>query len=84
MKRSHELEAAFASDDPESRRRAVEYLREPDLELESPARYLLRALGDSDWRVRKQAIEVVRALAPSADLLAGLLRGTGLSGCVVG
>jgi HEAT repeat protein len=73
MKRTHELEAAFASDDPESRRRAVEFLREPDLELESPARYLLRALGDSDWRVRKQAIEVVRALAPSADLLSGLL-----------
>ncbi len=73
MKRTHELEAAFASDDPESRRRAVEFLREPNLELESPARYLLRALGDSDWRVRKQAIEVVRALAPSGDLLAGLL-----------
>jgi HEAT repeat protein len=73
MKRVHELEAAFSSDDPESRRRAVEFLREPDPELESPARYLLRALGDSDWRVRKQAIEVARALAPSADLLSGLL-----------
>jgi HEAT repeat protein len=73
MNKAQELEAAFASDDPESRRRAVEFLREPDLELESPARYLLRALGDSDWRVRKQAVEVVRSLAPSADLLSGLL-----------
>ncbi|HEY3666113.1 MAG TPA: HEAT repeat domain-containing protein [Polyangiaceae bacterium] len=73
MKKAQELEAAFASDDPESRRRAVEYLREPDLELEGPARYLLRALGDSDWRVRKQAVEVVRALAPAPELLSGLI-----------
>ncbi len=74
MSKSQELEAAFASDDPESRRRAVEFLREPGLDLDSPARYLLRALGDSDWRVRKQAVEVVRALAPAAELLAGLVR----------
>jgi HEAT repeat protein len=73
MNRAQDLEAAFASEDPESRRRAVEFLREPDLELDSPARYLLRALGDSDWRVRKQAVEVVRALAPGAELLSGLV-----------
>ena len=82
MNRARELEAAFASDDPESRRRAVEYLRdslrdphseEPGLDVEGPARYLLRALGDSDWRVRKQSIEAVRELAPSPELLAGLV-----------
>ena len=83
MSRAREIEAAFASEDPESRRRAVEFLREtlkdprseessPD--SDAPARYLLRALGDDDWRVRKQSIEVVRALAPSPELLAGLLR----------
>jgi len=81
MSRARELEAGFASDDPESRRRAVEFLRdtlrdphtdEPALEGDAPTRYLLRALGDSDWRVRKQAIEVARWLAPSPELLSGL------------
>ena len=76
MNRAQELEAAFASDDPESRRRAVDVLRdtlrdphaeELSPESDSPARYLVRALGDSDWRVRKQAVEVVRSLAPSPD-----------------
>ncbi|MEO7035528.1 MAG: HEAT repeat domain-containing protein [Polyangiaceae bacterium] len=74
MSKAQELEAALASDDPESRRRAVESLRAPDLELASPTRHLLRALGDSDWRVRKQAVEVTRALAPSGELLSGLVR----------
>ena len=82
MSRARELEAGFASDDPESRRRAVEFLRdtlrEPHaeelaLDAEVASRYLLRALGDSDWRVRKQAIEVARWLAPSPELLNGLL-----------
>ena len=82
MNRKSELEAAFASEDPESRRRAVEELRDtfadprggealPD--VDASARYLLRALGDSDWRVRKQSVEVVRSLAPSPELLAGLV-----------
>lgn len=78
MSRARELEVGFASDDPESRRRAVDFLRETlrdprseelSLEGDAPARYLLRALGDSDWRVRKQAVEVARALAPSPELL---------------
>ncbi|HYQ03028.1 MAG TPA: HEAT repeat domain-containing protein [Polyangiaceae bacterium] len=82
MSRARELEAGFASDDPESRRRAVDFLRETlrdphaeelSLEGDAPARYLLRALGDSDWRVRKQAIEVTRSLPPSPELLNGLL-----------
>jgi len=83
MSLSRELEAGFASDDPEARRRAVEFLRdslrdphaaELSLEGNGPTRYLLRALGDSDWRVRKQAIEVARSLAPSPELLGGLIR----------
>ncbi len=82
MSRAQELEAAFASDDPESRRRAVEFLRdtlrdphaeELSLDGDASTRYLLRSLGDSDWRVRKQAIEVARSLAPSPELLNGLL-----------
>ena len=83
MSRARELEAAFASEDPESRRRAVEFLRdtlrdphsdESSADLEAPTRYLLRGLGDGDWRVRKQSIEVVRSLAPAPELLVGLLR----------
>ncbi|MEI9948917.1 MAG: HEAT repeat domain-containing protein [Pseudomonadota bacterium] len=83
MSRARELEAGFASHDPESRRRAVDFLRdtlrdphaeELALDGDAPARYLLRALGDSDWRVRKQAVEVARSLAPSPELLNGLIR----------
>jgi HEAT repeat protein len=82
MSRARELEAGFASDDPETRRRAVDFLRETlrdphdeelALEGDGPTRYLLRALGDSDWRVRKQAIEVVRSLAPAPELLRCLI-----------
>jgi HEAT repeat protein len=82
MNRARELEAGFASDDPESRRRAVELLRETlrdphaeelSFEGEGPTRYLLRALGDGDWRVRKQAIDVARSLAPAKELLSGLI-----------
>ncbi|MEP7049908.1 MAG: hypothetical protein ABJB12_06125, partial [Pseudomonadota bacterium] len=71
---SQELAAAFASDDPESRRRAVEFLREPGSDLDLAARYLLGALGDGDWRVRKQAVDVVRSLAPAKELLTGLIK----------
>jgi HEAT repeat protein len=74
MRRAEEIAAAFASEDPEQRRRAVESLRELESEVEAPARYVLRALGDDDWRVRKQAIEVALALAPAPDLLSGLVQ----------
>jgi HEAT repeat protein len=73
MKRAEEISAAFSSEDPEQRRRAVESLRELGSEIETPARYVLSALGDDDWRVRKQAIEVAIALAPAPDLLSGLV-----------
>jgi HEAT repeat protein len=82
MNRVLDLEAAFASEDPESRRRAVEFVRDsllapggqdPGSAAIASARYLLRALGDSDWRVRKEAIDVVRRLAPGPELLSGLV-----------
>ncbi|MES1172846.1 MAG: HEAT repeat domain-containing protein [Myxococcales bacterium] len=82
MNRAADLEASFASDDPESRRRAVEVLGDalrdphnegPTSDVESQSRYLLRALGDEDWRVRKQSIDVLRSLAPSAEHLGGLV-----------
>ncbi|MEO6602629.1 MAG: HEAT repeat domain-containing protein, partial [Polyangiaceae bacterium] len=83
MSRVRDLEVAFASDDPESRRRAVEVLgdtlrdprrEEPTSEVFAQTRYLLRALGDDDWRVRKQSVEVLRSLAPATEVLAGLVR----------
>ncbi len=73
MKRAEEITAAFASEDPEQRRRAVESLSEVESEVDAPASYVLHALGDDDWRVRKQAIEVATALAPSQELLVGLV-----------
>jgi HEAT repeat protein len=73
MKRAEEITAAFASEDPEQRRRAVESLSEAESEVDGPASYVLHALGDDDWRVRKQAIEVATALAPSHELLLGLV-----------
>ncbi len=73
MNRVLRLEAAFSSPDPEARRRALDVLREPNSEPESSSRLLLRALGDDDWRVRKQATEVVIALRPSPELLSGLV-----------
>jgi len=73
MRRAEEIAAAFASEDPEQRRRAVESLRELENEIDAPARYVLQALGDDDWRVRKQAIEVAVAFAPAQDLLTGLV-----------
>jgi HEAT repeat protein len=82
MTRARDLEAAFAEGDAEARRRAVEVLgdtlrdphsEEPTSDALAQSRYLLRALGDEDWRVRKQSIEVLRSLAPSAELLAGLV-----------
>lgn len=49
------------SDDPEVRRRAVaELARAPGPESEAA---LLRALGDTDWRVRKEAARVASEIA---------------------
>lgn len=53
---SPRIEDALRSDDPEVRRRAVAALPHDD----SPEReaHLVRALGDVDWRVRKEAARV--------------------------
>jgi len=73
MKPGDELLHAFASDDSEQRRRAVESLPALASQIEAPARFILLGLGDADWRVRKQAVEVAVAFAPSPDVLAGLV-----------
>ncbi|HEY4103090.1 MAG TPA: HEAT repeat domain-containing protein [Polyangiaceae bacterium] len=72
MKPSEELTQALASSDSEQRRHAIESLPEFANELDAPL-YVVRALGDEDWRVRKQAVEVAVQLAPSQELLSGLV-----------
>lgn len=74
MKRAEEIAAALAAEDPEQRRRAVESLTALASEVDAPARYVLQALGDDDWRVRKQAIQAAVELAPAHDLLSGLVQ----------
>ena len=67
-----EIRRALEAADPEERRRAVGRL----LDAPSGARVplLLRALGDADWRVRKEAARLAAELAPAADVLEGLVR----------
>ena len=65
------LEAQLGAADPEERRRAAAALSEQ--EGEQRVSLLLRALGDADWRVRKEATTVAVGLAPALDVLGGLL-----------
>lgn len=65
-----ELERALASGDPEERRRAV--CRISELAPAARVSPLLAALGDRDWRVRKEAIGLTAALGPDPDLLSAL------------
>lgn len=66
-----EVARALASADPEQRRRAVARL--PELLPSSRVAPLLAALGDTDWRVRKEAIAVAAELGPEPDLMATLV-----------
>ncbi|MBM4361697.1 MAG: HEAT repeat domain-containing protein, partial [Deltaproteobacteria bacterium] len=60
----------LSSQDPEVRRLAVRALsRAPEV---SPG-LVLTALGDVDWRVRKEAVDAARAFAGSRELLSGLV-----------
>jgi HEAT repeat protein len=70
-----ELDDALASDDPEERRRAVARLG--DLDREACVPRLLAALGDDDWRVRKEAIGAAVALAPAPEVLRALVEAIG-------
>ncbi|HLV21305.1 MAG TPA: HEAT repeat domain-containing protein, partial [Polyangiaceae bacterium] len=65
------LEAQLGAADPEERRRAAAALSEQ--EGEQRVSLLLRALGDADWRVRKEATTVAVGLAPALDVLGGLV-----------
>ncbi len=70
-----ELDSALSSDDPEERRRATTRLGETAHAHQ--VEQLLLALGDPDWRVRKEAISAARRAAPQATVLRGLLEAIG-------
>jgi HEAT repeat protein len=59
------------SPDPEVRRRAVAVI--PDLAEREAAELVLRALGDGDWRVRKEASQIAFLLGPTDPLLERLV-----------
>jgi len=65
-----EVTRALLAPDSEERRRAVG--RIADLPPSSRVAPLLAALGDDDWRVRKEAIGLSAELGPEPDLLAAL------------
>jgi HEAT repeat protein len=65
------VERDLGSPDPEVRRRATSRVGDLPAALAIPL--LVRSLGDGDWRVRKEATQVARALGPSERLLAALV-----------
>lgn len=70
-----EIEAALRAEDPERRRRGVQ--RIPDLSSPMRPRFLLLALGDDDWRVRKEAVAISLELGASEDLVRELVLALG-------
>ena len=75
MSEEADLEAGLRSDDPEERRRATASLEGQPWGLN--VELLLRALGDADWRVRKEAVAVACRAAPSSEVLRGLIESIG-------
>jgi len=66
-----ELREALGAPEAESRRRAVIALdRAPDDVLQE---LIFRAMGDEDWRVRKESVRVATAAARRMSLLEGLV-----------
>jgi HEAT repeat protein len=62
-----EIDRDLDSPDPEVRRRATTAI--PDLPPSVAAGYVVRALGDADWRVRKEAAQIALLLGPIPPLL---------------
>ncbi|MBK7399830.1 MAG: HEAT repeat domain-containing protein [Myxococcales bacterium] len=70
-------EKAFDEGDPESRRRIVHGLGARAGAREAALTVLPKALGDGDWRVRKEAVQLALSLGSDpivVPLLVGLLR----------
>ncbi|HEX7670844.1 MAG TPA: HEAT repeat domain-containing protein, partial [Polyangiaceae bacterium] len=70
-----DVEQRLSSQDPEERRRAVaDIARLPETEWPG---LLVRALGDKNWRVRKEAVAAARAFVASPSVLAALVQTLG-------
>jgi len=65
------------AEDPEERRQAAAALRDVDPEQAAPG--VMQALGDGDWRVRKEAVLVAAALSPAPAVLRALVFALGPS-----
>jgi HEAT repeat protein len=65
------LRQALASPDAEERRQATARLGELDLHATLPL--LVTALGDEDWRVRKEATLAARPFAASSAMIAAMI-----------
>ena len=68
---SSHLGRALSSPDPEERRRAVSQLGSVPLPRAVPL--VLAALGDDDWRVRKEATFVAREFLPAEGMITALV-----------
>ncbi len=66
-----EIEKGLDSPDPEVRRRATAVI--PELGPRQATDFVMRALGDVDWRVRKEAGQVALLLGPTEPLLQQLV-----------
>lgn len=67
--------AGLSSSDPEERRLAAAALGRAGDGID--VSLLIKALGDDDWRVRKEATRVARTLAPHPRVLKGLVEAIG-------
>jgi len=65
------LLASLTSLDPETRRLAVQRLQDED--VDGVGELLVRALGDEDWRVRKEAAQVARSAPRRAEVVSAVV-----------
>ena len=70
MSKGHSVDQGLSSAEPEVRRLAARALGAMDAKEGTPL--LVRALGDSDWRVRKEAVSSAQVMKPRAFVLATL------------
>lgn len=66
-----EIDAGLASSCPEARRRSVQRLR--DIDAREALTLLRAALGDEDWRVRKEAVAIASQREPRAEVAAAIV-----------
>ena len=75
MRIADEIQRGLDSADPEERRQATTALGAAP--AAAVVAHLIRALGDADWRVRKEATSVAIGLAPAPEILRALVETLG-------